>query len=76
MAELLAKVEAFCKQNSLFAPGTAVLAACSGGPDSLALLHLLLSLRERWQLQLAAAHFEHGIRGAASSTRSTGTTAP
>ena len=66
MAELLAKVEAFCKQNSLFAPGTAVLAACSGGPDSLALLHLLLSLRERWQLQLAAAHFEHGIRGAAS----------
>ena len=66
MAELLAKDEAFCKQNSLFAPGTAVLAACSGGPDSLALLHLLLSLRERWQLQLAAAHFEHGIRGAAS----------
>lgn len=43
-----------------------VIAACSGGPDSLALLDILWNLRHKLQIEVAAAHYEHGIRGKAS----------
>ena len=43
-----------------------VLAAVSGGADSVALLSLLRELAGRGEIRLAAAHFEHGIRGDAS----------
>ncbi|MBR3504022.1 MAG: tRNA lysidine(34) synthetase TilS [Clostridia bacterium] len=43
-----------------------VLAAVSGGADSVALLSLLCELAGRGAIRLAAAHFEHGIRGGAS----------
>ena len=66
MAEMLAQVATFCEQNKLLVPGDSVLIACSGGPDSLALVQVLLALRDRYQLRLAVGHFEHGIRGAAS----------
>ncbi len=63
---MVRQVENFCRKNDLFQRGDTVLLACSGGPDSLALLHVFLQLRERWQLRLCVLHFEHGIRGAAS----------
>ncbi|HEY7559112.1 MAG TPA: tRNA lysidine(34) synthetase TilS [Candidatus Binatia bacterium] len=40
-----------------------VLVAVSGGPDSVALLHILYELREELALHLEVAHLEHGIRG-------------
>ena len=43
-----------------------VLCAVSGGADSVALLRLLCECRDRGELELYAAHFEHGIRGEAS----------
>lgn len=44
--------------------GDHVLVAVSGGPDSLALLHALDSLRiDIGLLGLSAAHFHHGLRG-------------
>lgn len=64
--ELESRVEAFVRRHDIFAPGSRILIACSGGPDSLALASILLALREKWRLSLALAHFEHGIRGAAS----------
>ena len=36
----------------------------SGGPDSLCLLHVLLRLREQYDLRLHVAHLHHGARGA------------
>ncbi|HXN87747.1 MAG TPA: tRNA lysidine(34) synthetase TilS, partial [Candidatus Binataceae bacterium] len=39
-----------------------ILVALSGGPDSVALLHAMLSLRERFDYRIAAAHFNHRIR--------------
>jgi tRNA(Ile)-lysidine synthase len=39
-----------------------VIVAVSGGPDSMALLHLLSSLPEDHGLSLVAAHFDHGVR--------------
>lgn len=46
--------------------GDRVLVGVSGGADSMLLLHFLLSVQKQWDLQLLAAHVEHGIRGAAS----------
>ena len=46
--------------------GSRVLCAVSGGADSMCLLHWLSELQQERGFQLAAAHFEHGIRGAES----------
>jgi tRNA(Ile)-lysidine synthase len=44
------------------APGQGIVAAVSGGPDSMAMLHLLASCRERLQLSLCVAWIDHGLR--------------
>jgi len=44
-------------------PGEHILAALSGGADSVALVRLLAVLRDEGRIRLSAAHFEHGIRG-------------
>lgn len=44
-------------------PSGYVLAAVSGGADSVALLALLRECARAGEIRLAAAHFEHGIRG-------------
>ena len=56
----------YWQSNSLTEPGNTVIVACSGGPDSLALLDVLWSLKERLAIKVVAAHYEHGIRGKAS----------
>lgn len=43
-------------------PSQPVLLALSGGPDSLALLHLLIHCRRFRPLELAVAHVDHGWR--------------
>jgi tRNA(Ile)-lysidine synthase len=43
--------------------GDRVVVGVSGGPDSIALLHLLLDLRRELGLHLEVAHVMHGIRG-------------
>jgi len=48
------------------ARGDLLLAAVSGGPDSVALLQALTALRGRFDYRLAAAHLNHGLRGAES----------
>lgn len=42
-----------------------VVVGASGGPDSMALLHLFLDLNKHlgWQLKLHTAHFDHKLRG-------------
>ena len=46
--------------------GASILVALSGGPDSVALLHSLASLRKSFGLQIAAAHLNHALRGSES----------
>ena len=53
-------------RTGLLPRGMGVLCAVSGGADSLCLLHLLWSRREELGLRVCAAHYEHGLRGAAS----------
>lgn len=66
MGRMLEEAVHYARAQDLLHPGMHVLVACSGGPDSLALLDILLRLRRRLNLVLTVAHFEHGIRGAAS----------
>lgn len=61
--------EEFCRrlsQDCHVAPGSHVLAAVSGGADSVALLCFLLQVRDIYPLSVSCVHVEHGIRGEAS----------
>lgn len=50
------------ERPGLLPRGSAVLVAVSGGPDSMALLHLLAGLAGDRDLALSAAHFDHALR--------------
>jgi tRNA(Ile)-lysidine synthase len=53
-------------RHRMFLPGETVLVAVSGGPDSVAMLHALLSRREEFGITIHVAHLNHGIRGEAA----------
>ena len=59
-------VAAYAAARGLLPPGGRVLAAVSGGADSVCMLHILLRLGEREGFSVAAAHFNHMLRGAES----------
>lgn len=50
-------------RTGILAPGDAVLVGVSGGPDSVALLHILHEIGASLGLRLEVAHVDHGIRG-------------
>ncbi|MHC4441006.1 MAG: tRNA lysidine(34) synthetase TilS [Planctomycetota bacterium] len=54
----------------LLGPDDSVLAAVSGGADSVALLHLLYSLNQHsgWSLKVHVAHLNHQLRGGAADS--------
>ena len=60
---LVQRVRKFSEEHSLLEKKDRVIIGLSGGPDSVALLYLLLELREEYHLTLILAHLEHGIRG-------------
>lgn len=60
---LLRTVRETIARYRMFAPGDSVLVAVSGGPDSVALAHLLRSIAGEYSLQLAVAHLNHCLRG-------------
>lgn len=59
---LLASVRDTIARHRMLKPGQTVLVAVSGGPDSLALLDVLLQLAPELELRLAVAHLDHGLR--------------
>ena len=51
----------------MFRPGERVAVAVSGGPDSVALLHVLRQLAPALEISLSMAHVNHQLRGAESA---------
>lgn len=49
-------------RRGVLTPGESVLVACSGGPDSIALLDALIRLAPSRGWRLAVAHVDHGLR--------------
>ena len=66
MSEFLQRVEAAVDERRLFARGHKILAAISGGVDSMVLLHTLHSLSQQHHWKIVVAHFNHRLRGRAS----------
>ncbi len=64
---ILAAVEGTVRQHRMLSPGDAVLMGVSGGPDSMALLHLMLRLAPLFSLRLGVAHLDHGLRDRAGA---------
>jgi tRNA(Ile)-lysidine synthase len=56
------QVRAFAQEHHMFPKGGKVLAAVSGGADSMCLLHVLWKEGKRQGFSLAAATFDHQIR--------------
>ena len=59
---MLAAINKWIIQHRLIIPGDKIVVACSGGPDSLALLHILVQLRPRYPIELKVAHVNHMFR--------------
>lgn len=62
-ARLLAQVETTVRRHGMMRAGGRAGVAVSGGADSVALLLLLLELREKLGITLLVAHFNHQLRG-------------
>ena len=63
---MLESMEQLIRDLELLPRGRTVLCAVSGGADSICLLHALYHLRSRLGFSLAAAHYDHQLRGDAS----------
>ena len=59
-------VHCFVVLNSLVRAKETVVVGVSGGADSVCLLHILVSLRERLDITVHVAHLNHLLRGAES----------
>jgi tRNA(Ile)-lysidine synthase len=62
-SEFILKLSETIARFQLLEPGDRVLVAVSGGPDSVALLHGLLALKNELNLHLVVAHLNHKLRG-------------
>jgi len=60
---LCEKVLSYIKDNKLIKSGDKILVALSGGPDSICLLNILFELKKELNIDIAAAHLNHLLRG-------------
>jgi tRNA(Ile)-lysidine synthase len=61
--QFISRVVDTIRTYGLFQPGARLLLGLSGGPDSLALLHVLHGIAHSWKLHLRAVHVNHQLRG-------------
>lgn len=63
MDRLVRQVQTYIDAHRLIPPDSLVVAAVSGGADSLSLLLLLSELKQNNRFELEALHVHHGLRG-------------
>lgn len=61
--DILRKVRAYVAETHMIVSGDRVLLALSGGADSVAMAHILLTLSEEIGFTVCAAHINHCLRG-------------
>lgn len=59
---MLEKVRKWIKAEQMIEDGESIVAGVSGGADSVALLMVMLDLKEEYHLALSVVHVNHGIR--------------
>jgi tRNA(Ile)-lysidine synthase len=64
---MLEKVRAWIDKHKLLQEEDKIVVACSGGPDSLALLHILARFRLEYNISIVVAHVDHMLRGEESA---------
>ena len=62
---MVERVYDFMCQNRMISPGARVLAAVSGGADSMCLLEVLRGIRRRLPFEIRVLHVHHGLRESA-----------
>src|SRR6266496_5609841 len=62
VARVLQKVTAAARRHRMFEPGSRVIVAVSGGPDSICLLHSLVRLERLFRIEVTGFHFDHRLR--------------
>ncbi len=60
---MLNKLLSMIRKYGMVQPGDTVVCAVSGGADSVALLFAMYLLKEKLDIRLEAAHFNHNLRG-------------
>lgn len=60
------EIRQFMIAQDLLSQGDRVLVACSGGVDSVTLLHYLATNKDHFQIEVAAVHVDHMLRGVES----------
>lgn len=63
MKKVEQKVIEFISHYSLINVNDRLLISFSGGPDSVFALHFLSKFRRKYNIELTAVHFDHGLRG-------------
>jgi tRNA(Ile)-lysidine synthase len=66
VSEFLQRLEGQIPSRCRLGRGETILAAVSGGLDSMALLFALHSLAGKWRWKIVVAHFNHQLRGRSS----------
>ena len=64
---MLNKLLPFIRRHEMINAGDTVICAVSGGADSVALLWAMYLLRDKLQIKVEAAHFNHNLRGEESN---------
>ena len=63
---MLNKLRQMIRRYDMLQQGDHLICAVSGGADSVAMLFAFYLLRDKMQISLSAAHFNHRLRGTES----------
>lgn len=66
MIDVRGRVKETIRRHRMLSRGETVVAAVSGGADSVVMLHALASLQKEYSIKIIVAHLDHGLRGAES----------